>query len=54
MNIKRSEEFIYFQDKARHYHNLRQARPAVVTYRRSAHSTLDEYNRVPYFQRYDM
>lgn len=25
-----------------------------MTHRRSTHSTLEEYNRVPYFQRYDM
>lgn len=36
MSLKKTEEFLYFQNKARHYANLRDAKPAVKTHRKSS------------------
>lgn len=54
MNLKKTEEFVYFQNKARHYANLRNMKPAVKTHREGRYSTIDEPGRIPYFKRYDM
>lgn len=35
MSIKKTEEFTYFQNKAKHYDNIRNARPTVQTWRGS-------------------
>lgn len=32
-NIARTEEFIYLQNKARHYDHLRKSKPAIKTFR---------------------
>jgi hypothetical protein len=29
MSVKRSENYLYFQNKAQHYHNIQTARPSV-------------------------
>lgn len=29
MSINKSEEFVYFQNKAKHYDNIKKAKPAV-------------------------
>ena len=57
MSVKRSEEFIYFQNKARHYDNLKKIKPAVRTSRAksSLSHTIDtgEYrHQIPEMQRY--
>ena len=42
MNIKKTEEFVYFQNKARHYANLKNMKSTVKSKRHSRqYSTLD-------------
>jgi hypothetical protein len=53
MNVKKTEEFLYFQHKARHYANLRDAKPAVKTHRRSLTISPPDLHGMPYFQRYE-
>lgn len=58
---KRSEDFVYFQNKAQHYHNLKKAQPKVDDYLPPSvnatltHNSLQKYNRdLPASKRYDI
>lgn len=54
MSLKKSEEFLYFQDKARHYANLRNAKPIIKTRYHSFTLSTSEQAHQPYFKRYDL
>ena len=46
---------MYFQNKARHYANLKGVKPMVKSRRQTSPlSTSEDYQKVPYFKRYDM
>ena len=47
---------MYFQNKARHYANLRSMKPAVKTHRdrRRSLSPVEEGRKMPYIKRYEM
>ena len=51
MSINKSEEFIYFQNKARHYQNIRKMKPHVNDHlEKSYRHTINHSpkNRIPY------
>lgn len=51
MSINKSEDFVYFQNKAHHYHNIRNAKPHVNDHLdKSYRNTINHSptNRTPY------
>lgn len=57
MSIKRSEEYLYLQNKARHYDKLLNIKPVISTRRHSLNaSTIDGYHyfRPPHMSKYDI
>ena len=57
MSINKSEEFVYFQNKAKHYQNIRNARPHIKDHLdKSYRNTINHSptNRISYLQQYSI
>lgn len=55
MSIKRTEEFVYFQSKAKHYDNIQKIKPVIKT--RSPNLSVNSehhYHKIPHMKKYDI